>query len=322
MPNKAKKPWYYDYKIVVPAVVAILVAAIGIIFEIWNNPFEPDFSLSVKPMEGSVQQGGIGQILVNVNDIHGYEYPISLSTQEQIDNLTISFNPKSKEIIPYTSIMTINVGRNVQTNKYGLTIRGIGADGKEHFCEYTLNIIPPVIQLPTEAFVVYNDLGIASGDIQIWSGEDFGLPPPILVNGDYQDPESPEGNECFRIEAGRGNQNYVGWGVFLGTFNNNHELTQPQTTDLTGYSSMEFYVKTTVNLKVEIQQDNDSGPKSYACYINNYGWNSDLANDWQRITIPINSFRNVNMSSIFCPFMITGNGNEVTFCVDNVRWIP
>jgi len=42
----------------------------------------------------------------------------------------------------------------------------------------------------------------------------------------------------------------------------------------------------------------------------------------QKVTIPRGAFRNVDLTKIFCPFMITGKGNKITFYVDKVMWIP
>jgi hypothetical protein len=80
-------------------------------------------------------------------------------------------------------------------------------------------------------------------------------------------------------------------------------------------------VKTPINLKVEIQQDNPEGEKSSSCLINNYGWNSNLPDVWQKVIIPKSAFRNMDLTNIFCPFMITGKGSKITFYVDAVMWV-
>ena len=165
------------------------------------------------------------------------------------------------------------------------------------------------------------DIGIASGDIQVWSGEDWGMIPPALVNGNYLLQDAPEGSRCFAVKSGSGGGNYVGWGVFLGIFEQ-HVMITPQTINLSDYENLLFWVKTPINLKVEIQETDSISRKSSPVIISNYGWESSLSNNWQMITIPKNSFRNVDLAQIFCPFMITGNGDNITFYVDDVKWIP
>ena len=174
---------------------------------------------------------------------------------------------------------------------------------------------------PLEAYMVYSDIGIAGGDVWVWSGADWGLEPPLLVEGSYVVADAPEGTTCFAVTSGSGHDNYVGWGVFVGVFKD-HKLITPHTVDLSDYENLEFLVKTSINLKVEIQQDNSEGKKSLPCLISNYGWSSSLPDIWQKVTIPKSAFRNVDLTKIFCPFMITGKGSEITFYVDEVMWIP
>jgi hypothetical protein len=279
-------------------------------------------------MQGSVQQGGVTQTTINVKGLNGYEHPVSLSASEQPSDLVIAFIPRSGKATPgYASTMTINVGPNVPASDYIISIKGTGADGKEHICKYTLTVIQKAVTHepppppPIEAYMVYSDIGIASGDVWVWSGADWGLESPILVEGNYLIKDASEGNKCFAVTSGSGQGNYIGWGVFLGVFEN-HKLITPHTVDLSDYKNLQFWVKTPVNLKVEIQENNSEGGKSSPCIISNYGWNSSLSDAWQKITIPKSSFRNVDLTKIFCPFMITGSGSRLTFYIDEVIWVP
>jgi hypothetical protein len=174
---------------------------------------------------------------------------------------------------------------------------------------------------PSNNYMVYSDMGIAAGDVWIWSGADWGLESPLLEDGNFVAADAPEGTTCFAVSSGSGQGNYVGWGVFLGIFEN-HELIKPHTVDLSDYENLEFWVKTSVDLKVEIQQDNSEGKKSVPFFISNYGWNSGSPDVWQKVTIPKSEFRNADLTKIFCPFMITGMGSEITFYVDEVMWVP
>lgn len=310
---------------VLVAIAALIVTIIMWIFP--NSPPSPNFNISVNPMQGSVQQASVTQTTINIKGINGYKYPVSLSASNHPSDITINFIPQSGETSNgFASTMSISVGASVPANDYTIIISGIGGDGKEHSCKYTLTVIQnntvnESTQLPTEPFMIYSDIGISSGDIQVWSGEDWGMEPPVLVEGNYLFHDAPEGNRCFAVTSGSGAGNYVGWGVFLGIFEK-HVLITPQTINLSDYENLLFWVKTHVNLKVEIQETDSKSRKSSPVLINNYGWESNLSDNWQMITIPINSFRNVDLSQIFCPFMITGNGDNITFYIDDVQWIP
>ncbi|MCJ7653877.1 MAG: hypothetical protein MUO97_00995 [Dehalococcoidia bacterium] len=320
-----KKPWYRN-----PAYLGVIVAIVAIVVSIilWqfgpNPPRGPDFSISVSPMEGLAPQGGVIQTTITVKGAYGYVHPVSLSASGHPSDAVITFIPPLGDATPgYASTMTINVGSKVPLGDFMVTIKGSGADGKEHICNYVLTIKPTTVTPPSpvEAYMVYSDAGIAAGDVWVWSGADWELEPPRLVDGSYVTADAPEGTTCFAIMSGSGSGNYVGWGVFLGIFEN-HELITPHTGNLSDYKNLEFWVKTPIDLKIEIQQDNPKGKKSSSCLISNYGWNSDLPDIWQKISIPKSAFRNVDLTKIFCPFMITGKGGEVSFYVDEVIWVP
>lgn len=182
------------------------------------------------------------------------------------------------------------------------------------------------VVLPTDAYWVYNDAGLVGGepaDVSVWSGGDWaGGDPPTLTDGNYVVSDAPEGTACFAVTSGASAGNYVGWGVFLGIFDPTHECITPHTVDLSGYENLEFWVKTSVDLKVDLQQDNTDGLKTAARHISDYGWDSDHPTNWQKITIPRTAFTNVSFDRIFCPFMITGVGSEITYYVDAVAWVP
>jgi hypothetical protein len=321
--------------------LGIIITAIAIFVSIivWRYPNPAptsDFSISVNPMSSSVSQGSVINTTITVRSINNYEHDISLSASGEPSDVVIAFSPLSgKAKTAFISTMIINVGMNALEGDYTITIKGLGADGKEHFCKHILKIIlrpvstepsiAPLNQIhtipPVESYMVYSDVGIAAGDVQVWSGEDNGLASPLLVDGDYITTNPPEGDKCFAVTSGEGYNNYIGWGVFLGIFRN-HKLVRPQRINLSDYKNLQFYVKTSINLKVEIQQDNSDGAKSFSCLISNFGWNSSLPNDWQKVTIPKSAFRNVDLTRIFCPFMITGNGGRITFYIDEVIWVP
>ena len=202
------------------------------------------------------------------------------------------------------------------------TILALNEEFKElkHYVD-NLNQEVEKLKNPPITIAVYNDMGILQGDVWVWSGADWGLVGPKLVDGDYHGIRPPEGNKCFAMTSGDGANNYAGWGVFLGIFNDNHELIEPHTIDLSLYKQLEFWVKSPIDLKVEIQQRNAQGRKSSPLYTRNYGWTAENSNRFQKIVIPINDF-DVDISNIFCPFMITARGGDISFYIDNVLWKP
>ena len=146
MSNENKRPWYRS-----PAYLGVIVAIVAIVVSIivwqWPNPPPPpDFSISVSPMQGSVQPGGVIQTTITVKGIHEYEHPVSLSASGQPSDIVITFIPPFEEATPtYASTMTINVGSNVPASDYTVIIKGTGADGKEHACKYILTIKPTTV---------------------------------------------------------------------------------------------------------------------------------------------------------------------------------
>ncbi|MEM1874506.1 MAG: glycoside hydrolase family 2 TIM barrel-domain containing protein [Candidatus Hadarchaeales archaeon] len=112
----------------------------------------------------------------------------------------------------------------------------------------------------------------------------------------------PEGGRCFLTQP---SGSYAGWGLFLA-------LPHDHTVDLSGASALKFWVKTPVNLKIEIEAPKGN-IQSY--YISQFGW--DGTNNWQEITIPAENWE--NLDKVYSPFMITVETNQ-TFYVDFVRW--
>lgn len=322
MSNERQRPGWKN-----PTWYLVIFALIGIVVTIILRPWAPpDFSISGSPMQGEVQTGETGgemQTTITVEGIHHYKHPVSLTASGHPSDIVVTFDPPFGTAMPtYVSTMTMTVGSNVPTGDYKIIIEGRGADGKEHTCQYILTVNASTVSQNTTTtpppYMVYSDIGIAPGDVWDWSGAE----PPSLVDGSYVTADAPEGTKCFAVTSGSGTDNYVGWGVFLGIFSENHELITAHTVDLSDYENLEFWVKSPINLKVEIQQDNDNGKTSFSCPINNYGWNSGSPDLWQKVTIPRNAFVNVDLTKIFCPFKITGTGSKITFYVDEVMWVP
>ena len=132
-------------------IIAIVAIVVTIILAIWQySPPPPDFSISINPMQGAVHQGGVITTAVTIKGVSGYEERVGLSATGQPSGVVLAFVPQSGEAKPsYTSSVTINVNSNVPVGDYRITINGIGADGKERRCIYTLTVKPSVTQTST-----------------------------------------------------------------------------------------------------------------------------------------------------------------------------
>ncbi len=311
-------------KNVVVRIIGVVIPIIGVVIAtiayLFPKPVpDPDFDVSVNPFQDSVQQGDTIQTRVTIKGIANYNYSVNLVANCEPSNpdIIISFDSSSRGEKPdYTSVMTIKVGSGAPASDYLLNVTGKGFE-REHSCQYKLTVNPAP---PPKEYIVYKDGAISDGDIVVWSGADQGMESPPLINSNYNTSNISDDTKCFAIESGSGDWNYVGWGVFLGTFNN-HKLQKPNSVNLSKFQYLEFKVKTPIDLKVEIQQDDTNGKKSFQCLISQYGWDSSRSNDWQRITIPISEFLNVDLNKIFCPFMITGIGSQKAFYVSDVIWV-
>jgi hypothetical protein len=132
-------------------IIAIIALVVTIIIGLLSipPPPPPDFSTSIDPMLGAIQAGGVIQTTISVMGINGYDHTVSLSASGQPPDSVISFVPPFGEAKPsYTSSVTINVDQNVPAGDYKITIKGTGADGKEHSCSYTLTVKPSVTPTP------------------------------------------------------------------------------------------------------------------------------------------------------------------------------
>jgi len=102
-----------------------------------------DFSISVDPMEGKVEQGGVVQTSITVESINGYDKSISLSSSQQPSGVVITFvRPIGGASPSYTSNLMINVDKSVLIGKHEIEIKGQGADGKMHSTYYNLLVVP------------------------------------------------------------------------------------------------------------------------------------------------------------------------------------
>ncbi|HEY9246920.1 MAG TPA: hypothetical protein VIO11_08755 [Candidatus Methanoperedens sp.] len=135
-----------DPKIIIPAIIGIVTIVVTIILGL---PPE-DFRVIVSPLEGTVQHGGVIQTTVTVEGLHGYNYPVIISASEQSSGIIVtSILPVGGMKPTFTSNLILSVSTEVPIGKYEITIKGLGADGKERISKYTLNVMPE-IPTPTQ----------------------------------------------------------------------------------------------------------------------------------------------------------------------------
>lgn len=161
MSDKKERHWYKNPIIMLPIIVAIVVPISVVFVAHWlAPPPSSDFSLSVKPMIGEVSASGVIQTTITVKGLHGYDHTVSLSASGQPTGIVISFAPPFGEAKPsYTSGVTIKVDADVPEGKYETKIKGMGADGKEHICNFILTVNPmPFTPTPTQVPTAYKVL--------------------------------------------------------------------------------------------------------------------------------------------------------------------
>jgi len=155
-----------------------------------------------------------------------------------------------------------------------------------------------VTNLGADEFPVYNDQGIPGGcDIYTWAGG------PATFDGDYTGETPPEGTKCFLTDS----SSWAGWGVFD---------TTGSGFDMTEYNNglIRLWVKSTVSLKVQIEDMNMNKATMYIC--------SSL-NQWKLYEIPLaemSGFSQVDLGAIKGLIEVTSDSGT-TFYVDDVRWV-
>lgn len=196
MSKEKGRPWYRRLKYLIPIIAVILGAILAPIMRNLLAPPPPaDFSISVDPMKGEVQQGRPIQAMITIEDVHGYKYQVTLGASEQPSGVVVTFIPIGGPTPPYNSTVTINVDPNVPVGDYTIMIKGTGADGKEHTCTYFLTVIPGIPPEPctgrspgiSESFSVYPNY-----DPSGYMGD----------TGDIRDPARGSEGVCFTYEVG------------------------------------------------------------------------------------------------------------------------
>ena len=248
MSSENGRPWYRNPKYLGPIIAAIVGAIISnplwvpIIF-----PPSPDFSISINPMQGQVPQGGVINTAITVKGVHGYRVPVSLSANGLPSNVVVSFVPQTEVPMPtFTSNVMINVGPDVPVGKYKITIKGIGADGKEHSCKYILTVMPKEVKptptpsptpSPTHALkkvVNVQDVFYPSG----WMG-DWG---DITLDDACTDNPHSEPT-CIKITYSAAKSQGKGWAGIYWQYPDSNWGDNPDGRDLTGATKLTFWAR-------------------------------------------------------------------------------
>ena len=94
MADENEKPWYKS-PLHLGVIVASLTLLVIIIAYLLPNPPPPsDFGISIKPMQGAVQQGGVITTAITIKGVHEYEKPVSLSATGQPSGVVVTFVPQ------------------------------------------------------------------------------------------------------------------------------------------------------------------------------------------------------------------------------------
>lgn len=247
MSSENRRPWYRNPAYLGP--IAVIAAAI-ISSPLWIpliNPPPPDFSISVSPMQGSVQQGGVIQTTITVKGVHGYEYPVSLSASGQPSDVVIAFVPPFGDATPaYASTMTINVDSKVPAGDYTVIIKGTGADGKEHSCTYILIVMPKEVEptptplqtpppTPTPKKVVnVQDAFSPSGWMGDWRDISFN---DASTDNPHSEPT------CIKITYSAVKSQGEGWAGIYWQYPDKNWGDKPEGRNLTGATKLTFWAR-------------------------------------------------------------------------------
>jgi len=327
MSSENRRPWYKNPKYLGPIIAAIVGAIISnplwvpIIF-----PPSPDFSISVNPMQGQVQQGGVITTAITVKGVHGYKGPVSLSASGLPSNVVVSFVPPIGGPIPaFTSNVMINVGPDVPVGEYKITIKGIGADGKEHSCKYILTVMPKGVKptptpsptpSPTHALkkvVNVQDAFYPSG----WMG-DWG---DITLDDACTDNPHSEPT-CIKITYSAAKSQGKGWAGIYWQYPDSNWGDNPDGRDLTGATKLTFWARGEKGgEKAEFKVGGITGkypdsiqpPVSTGVIV--------LSDKWQQYTIDLTGMDLSHVIGGFC--WVTNkhqNPNGCTIYLDDIRF--
>ncbi|MGQ9690721.1 MAG: InlB B-repeat-containing protein [Thermoproteota archaeon] len=118
-----------------------------------------DFTFSLASGNGTLQQGEVSTIIVNVTLLSGSPLPLSLSASDLPNGVSISFNP-SLNSPPFTSSLEIRIADNTPAGTYAIKIVG-RSDNLTRIATYILTV--KALEIPVQdALIPILILGFAT----------------------------------------------------------------------------------------------------------------------------------------------------------------
>jgi hypothetical protein len=233
------------------AVIAILAALIGAYYAFYLNPPPGDFQLSINPMHGSAQPGGIITTQITVQGTNGYKYPVSLSATQLPPNILVSFVPPMGGSVPaFTSNVNFNIGNTVPFGSYQIEIKGMGADGTDHKVTYMLDVLPMVTTIATPTLSPSMTMATPTMT-QVTSLQMTDMFYPSGWMGDYGDityddsatnnPKSPP--TAIKISYSAVKSQGYGWSGIYWQYPDKNWGDNPDGIDLSKYSKVTFWAR-------------------------------------------------------------------------------
>ena len=276
MSNENEKPWWKIPRYL-SLIISILAIVVVIILAIWQySLLPPDFSISINPMQGAVQQGGVITTAITINGVHGYKQQVRLSYTVQFSGVSVAFSP-SHSTPPYTSTVTIKVDSGVSTGVYPITIRGKGGDGKEQWCEYSLTVNPtPAMPTPTPTIT---PIPVITSSIIDPMDNTSGWTP-------YIDDDTESSINIESIQGRTGNAIAISYDLKEKGYVSIQKEIKPEI--LSGKEGIRFFYKGSGRpntLAVELAYSDPN----FTCF--GVGWNSStVIDDWVSIEAPYTNF--------------------------------
>ena len=274
-----------------------------------------DFTVSVDPIQGTVQQGHTIQETVTIQQAEKYPYDVSLSAPEQSTDVSVTFNsPIGKPTPTFTSTLTVSASPNASVGTYTITIYAIGAqESKEHSCKYTLHITAGSDVSPSMSVT---NLFYASG----WMG-DWGD-----IKLDTASTNNPHSTPlCIKITYSAAGSQGNEWAGLYWQYPTNNWGDKTGGRDLTGVTKLTFWARGEIGgEKGEFKVGGISGqfPDSIQPAVTTEPAVVTLSAQWQQYTIDLTG---KDLSHVVGGFTwVTNtdqNPNGCTFYLDDLQFV-
>jgi len=140
-PVKSRKLW--------PIIWAVITFVLGFV---GFATIKPQFDVFVEPLEIKVQQGGRETIKASVENTSliglPYKKPVDLEAQNQWPDIKVSISPDAPTVPEFECAITIEVGRNVASGRYKITLIATSTSGTSESADFFIIVIPPICASP------------------------------------------------------------------------------------------------------------------------------------------------------------------------------